>query len=136
MTEQRQAPPVSPDLDLRAMAFMPLDVARLRDSDVAHQESGEAFRAAVLLWCVAWHQVPAASLPADDASLAKYAGFGRDLKSWRKVKEGALHGFVECSDGRLYHPSSLKRRTRRKPNGKRIGNVHAARRRRDGNVTM
>lgn len=96
-------PLVPGDLDLRNLAFMPLDVGRLRDSDIARQESGEAFRAAVLLWCAAWHQVPASSLPNDDILLASFAGFGRDLKGWRKIKVGALHGFVECSDGRLYH---------------------------------
>lgn len=96
-------PPVPIDLDLRSMPFMPLDVVRLRDSDIARVTSGEAFRAAVLLWCVAWHQVPASSLPKDDAALANYAGFGRDVKSWLKVKASALHGFEECIDGRLYH---------------------------------
>lgn len=97
------APLVPADLDLRNMAFMPLDVVRLRDSDIARKESGESFRAAVLLWCAAWHQVPASSLPSDDVSLASYAGFGRDVKGWQKIRQGALHGFVECSDGRLYH---------------------------------
>ena len=97
--------PLTPlDLDLRSMSFMPLDVVRLRDSDLASQESAEGFRAAVLLWCVAWHQVPSASLPKDDASLARYSGFGRDVKSWNKIRDIALHGFIECSDGRLYHP--------------------------------
>lgn len=90
-------------LDLRSMPFMPLDVVRLRDSDIASRPSAECFRAAVLLWCAAWHQVPASSLPNDEATLARYAGFGRDVKAWRKVKDGALHGFIECSDGRLYH---------------------------------
>ena len=61
--------------------------------------------AAVLLWCASWHQVPAASLPADDPSLCRLAGFGRDLRGWKVAKDaGALHGMVLCSDGRLYHP--------------------------------
>jgi hypothetical protein len=93
-----------PDCDLRCFAWMPLDVVRLRDSDLAVLANGDAFRAAVFLWCAAWHQVPAASLPNDDRLLANLAGFGRDLKSWEAVKADALRGFVECSDGRLYHP--------------------------------
>jgi hypothetical protein len=96
--------PLTPaDCDLRVYRRMPLDVQLLRDSKMAGQENAEVFRAAVLLWCVAWHQVPAASLPNDDVELAKFAGYGRFTGEWRKVKEEALHGFVLCSDGRLYH---------------------------------
>jgi hypothetical protein len=94
-------PLVSPEVDLRDFGFMPLDVLRLRDSDMAVLSNGDEFKAAVMLWCVAWHQVPAASLPKDDRLLAHYSGA---LGGWRKVREGALRGFVECSDGRLYHP--------------------------------
>lgn len=98
-------PLVPPEVDLRNFHYMPLDVVRLRDSDIAGVEDGEVFRAAVLAWCAAWHQVPAASLPDDDAVLARLTGYGRDLATWRRVREaGALRGFVRCSDGRLYHP--------------------------------
>jgi hypothetical protein len=97
-------PLVGADVDLKDFAFMPLDVVRLRDSDLAMRSTAEAFRAAVLLWCVSWHQSPPASLPDDDVSLAQWAGCGRDLKAWRRLREGALRGFVRCSDGRLYHP--------------------------------
>lgn len=97
--------PLTPaDCDLRDFAFMPLDVARLRDSDMAAYESPEACWAAVLLWSAAWHQVPAASLPDDDRVLAKAAGYGRVVKEWANVREGALHGWIKCADGRLYHP--------------------------------
>jgi hypothetical protein len=59
----------------------------------------------VLSWCVAWHQTPAASLPDDDAVLARLLGYGRDIKGWTKLRAtGALRGFIKCSDGRLYHP--------------------------------
>ena len=96
--------PLTPaDCDLRDFQYMELDVRRLRDSEFAAGVSGEAFRAGVLLWCAAWHQVPAASLPDNDIELASLAGYGRVLKEWRKVREQALNGFVRCSDGRLYH---------------------------------
>lgn len=97
-------PLTPPDLDLRDFDWMPLQVVRLRDSGIVVVASAEAFRAAVLLWCAAWHQVPAASLPKDEKMLCSLAGFGRDLKAWRSLSADALHGFVECSDGRLYHP--------------------------------
>lgn len=96
-------PPVPADLDLHELAEMPLHVIRLRDSDIVTKVSAEAFRAAVLLWCACWHQVPAGSLPSDDASLAELAGYGWDLAVWRAVKNDALRGFVPRSDGRLYH---------------------------------
>lgn len=87
-------------VDLRDFAFMPLDVLRLRDSDLATLSTGDQFKAAVLLWCAAWHQVPAGSIPNDDRWLARHSG---SAGAWKRVKAEALRGFVECSDGRLYH---------------------------------
>ncbi len=98
------APLVPAEVDLTDFAFMPLDVRRIRDSDIAALESPEACWSAVLLWCASWHQVPAASLSDDDRVLANLAGYGRVVKEWLRVREGALHGWVKCSDGRLYHP--------------------------------
>jgi hypothetical protein len=98
-------PPVPADADLRHFPTMPLDVRRLRDSDLAGVEDGDVFRAAVLSWCAAWHQLPAGSLPDDDAALARLLGFGRDVRGWRRVRaKGGLRGWIRCSDGRLYHP--------------------------------
>lgn len=101
MTEELQPPLVPPDVDLRDYPRMPLKVVRLRDSDLVTYSTGDEFKAAVLLWCAAWHQVPAGSLPNDDKWLAKHSGSGR---SWKKDRAGAMRGWMECSDGRLYHP--------------------------------
>lgn len=97
-------PLTPPDADLQDFPFMPLQVARLRDSDFAAEEDPEACWYGVLLWCASWHQVPAGSLPDSDAVLMKIVGLGRDVKTWKKHKTGALRGFVTCDDGRLYHP--------------------------------
>lgn len=98
-------PPLTPpECDLRDFGFMPLDVRRFRDSDLVAFEEPEAIVAAVMLWAAAWHNVPAASLTDDDRALAQLAGYGRSVKSFQKVRAGALRGFVKCSDGRLYHP--------------------------------
>ncbi len=97
-------PPVPADLDLRDFQYMPLDVVRLVDSDLTAIASGDEFKAAVTLWCKAWHQVPAASLPDDDRMLAHLSGYGRDVKGWMKVRAVALRGFELAEDGRLYHP--------------------------------
>ena len=94
-------PLVPPDVDLRRRADMPLDVETLLDSDMFALASGEAFRAAVALWCRSWHQVPAASLPDNDKVLAMLSMAG---SRWRQVRTMALRGWVKASDGRLYHP--------------------------------
>lgn len=107
MTEQLPAPMTPADCDLQDFKFMPLDVSRLRDSDLASDETPEACWAAVLLWCASWHQVPAASIPENDGWQAKQAGYvsrGKVAKEWLEVRSGALRGWVKCSDGRLYHP--------------------------------
>lgn len=97
--------PLTPmECDLQDFPFMPLHVARLRDSDLAGEEAPEACWYAVLLWAASWHQLPAASLPDNDAILTKLVGLGRDVRTFRKFKDGALRGFVLCDDGRLYHP--------------------------------
>jgi hypothetical protein len=101
LTPPLKAPLTSADCDLRGLAFMPLDVARLVDSDMVALTSGEEFKAAVILWCKCWLQVPAASLPDDDRVLAHLTGAG---PRWARVKAQALRGFVLCSDGRWYHP--------------------------------
>lgn len=106
MTEALPDPLVPPEVDLRDFQFMPLDVVRLRDSGLASDEPPETCWAAVLLWCAAWHQVPAGSIPNSNQWHAKQAGYvagGRIHPAWSKVRTGALRNFVECSDGRLYH---------------------------------
>lgn len=107
MTEQHPEPFTPADCDLRDFAFMPLDVSRLRDSELAASETPAACWAAVLLWSASWHQVPAGSIPNDDMWIAKQAGYsarGKIDKEWKNVREGALRGWILCSDGRLYHP--------------------------------
>jgi hypothetical protein len=97
-------PLTPPDCDLQDFAFMPLHVARLRDSDLAAEEDPEACWYAVLLWAASWHQLPAGSLPDNDAVLARLCGLGRDVRTFKKHRTGALRGFIVCNDGRLYHP--------------------------------
>jgi hypothetical protein len=95
------APLTPPDCDLRGLPFMPLDVVRIIDSDLFALSTGEEFKAALALWCKAWLQVPAASLPDDDRVLAHLSGAGL---RWKKVKKIALRGWILCHDGRFYHP--------------------------------
>lgn len=105
MSDQERPQPLVPAVvDLRDFAFMPLDVRRFRDSRIVAVRSAEEVLAAVLLWSASWHQIPASSVPDDDIELAQLAGYGRAVKEWRKVRDGAFHGWICCSDGRWYHP--------------------------------
>ena len=98
------APPVPADCDLRSFGYMPLDITRLFGSRFHAVANDAEWRAGVTLWAKSFHQVPAASIPDDDVELCRLAELGRDLKAWLKLREVALHGWIKCSDGRLYHP--------------------------------
>lgn len=105
MTSETGLPePLTPaDCDLRGMDCFPLDGDRLLESELWDKSTGDELKAALGLWAKAWRQVPAGSIPDDDATLTKWAaGWGL---TWSRVKKRALHGFVKCNDGRLYHPT-------------------------------
>ncbi len=105
MTDSRPAPLVPPEVDLRDLPSMLLDVSVLLRSSlwIRARRDPRLGHAAVSLWCEAWHEVPAGSLPNDDEILAELARCEPD--EWSRVKSRALENFVECSDGRLYHPT-------------------------------
>ena len=96
--------PLTPsNCDLRDFRWMKLDIVALFNSDFNMTADDTAWRAGVTLWGRAWHQVPAGSLPNDELTLCNLAGFGRDMKTWRRIRNIALRGFILCTDGRLYH---------------------------------
>ena len=111
MTESclKPYPLVPPEVDLRDFGFMPLDVATLMSSSlwVKAKKDPRVGHAAVSLWCKAWHEVPASSLPNDDELLADFAGC--DEVEFARIKERVLSNFVLCSDGRLYHEHVAKK---------------------------
>lgn len=95
-------PLTPPTCDLRGLGFMPMDVQRLLDSDTVALTTGDEFKAALLLWMRAWSQVPAASVPSDPRLLARMAGVA--LSEWPALAPMVLRGWIECDDGRFYHP--------------------------------
>lgn len=97
-----QEPLCGSEVDCRGLDFMPLAVAQLRDSDLVATSSGDGFKAAVLLWAKSWWEVPAGSLLNNDKALARGAGLTE--REFLRIKSEALHGWIPCSDGRLYHP--------------------------------
>jgi hypothetical protein len=100
-------PLTPPECDLRGMPYMPVDLVRLFDSDLFLLSTGDEFKAAFCLWGKSFLQVPAGSVPDDDRILAGLTGTD---KKWPKLRAMALRGWIKCSDGRLYHPSSRRRR--------------------------
>ena len=94
-------PLVPEDCDCTNLPGFLLNVERLMASELVALSSHEVIAAALFLWCRAWKQKPAASLPDDDRVLASFARM--PLVKFRKLREKILHGFVKCSDGRLYH---------------------------------
>lgn len=98
------APLTPDDCDLRDFPFLPLDIVRLFNSEFHARSDDPVWRAGLTLWLKSFHQVPAASVPDDDVALARLAELGRDVKTWKKLREGALYGWIQCSDGRWYHP--------------------------------
>lgn len=103
MNTDLQAPPISPDVELRDFQFMPLDVGRLRRSKawLTCKRRPELAFYMVNLWTAAWHDLPAGSLEDDDDVLADLAMC--PPKDWLRVKADVMRGWTKCSDGRLYH---------------------------------
>ena len=131
--ETRPAPLVPRDAVLQDFRFLPIDIGRLFGSRFHAIASDAEWRAGVTLWLKSYHQTPAGSLPNDDIELARLAEFGRNLKKFLKIKKIALHGWIECADGRLYHRvvaekvneawtrKQMQRERSRKGNAKRWG---------------
>lgn len=101
MTDKLPAPLAPSNLDVRDVDAFMVSSDEITSSEFAATSSAEEFKAAIVLRAKAWKQVPAGSLPDDDRALAAFAGL--TLAKWRKAKARAMHGFLKCSDGRLYH---------------------------------
>jgi hypothetical protein len=104
VTDELPAPLTPVDADLRAFQFTPIFRSRLFGSSFHARVNDSEWRAGVTLWLKSWDQVPAGSLPNDDIDLCRLAELGRDIRAWKKHRDGALRGWILCSDGRLYHP--------------------------------
>ncbi len=94
-------PLVPPEVDIRNLPSFVLNTERLMASELWALSSGDEFKAAVALWCRAWKQTPAASLPSDERVLASWAGV--PFVRWKRLRAMAMRGFVLCSDDRYYH---------------------------------
>lgn len=102
MADALPDPLVPADVDLNGYEYMPLYGERLRRSQF-NRATPEAKWAGLMLWWASWWERPAASLPSSEIELARLADC-KDLRTWRRVRACAMHGWVLCSDNRWYHP--------------------------------
>lgn len=87
----------------------------------------------VMLWCAAFGQSIAGSLPDDDDDLAEAAGFGMDTVAFAALKAEIMAPWTLCSDGRWYHPTlaEVVLETWEKQSTKRKADAERKRRSRD-----
>ncbi len=96
-----RAPLVPPETDLRGFRVA-FDVSWLLAAHVWLIGSGDAKAAAAALAIRSAAEVPAGTLPNDDAMLATLSGAGA---AWPAVRELVLRDWLLCSDGRLHCPA-------------------------------
>jgi uncharacterized protein YdaU (DUF1376 family) len=101
MIDVLPAPLVEAHVDCSDLDGFMLNAERLMSSELLALHGNDVLGAALLLWCRAWKQRPAASLPDDDRVNAAFARLS--LKKFREIKDAVMRGFVKCSDGRFYH---------------------------------
>jgi hypothetical protein len=100
--DNRPEPMVSAEVELRSLPYVPLHI-RLFRSETWIKASVEARAVIPHLFAIAYtEQTPAGSLPDDDEVIAWLVHL--DVAPWRTIRDEALHGWIKCRDGRLYHP--------------------------------
>jgi hypothetical protein len=98
------APLVDADIDLSTTLYFPILIRRLFQSEFHLKATDSEWRAGFTLWLQSWEQHPSGSLPNDDRQLRRLAGLAGGARwKWYRVRDMALHGWVLCADGRLYH---------------------------------
>ena len=80
--------------------YFPFYVKDFAGDDVVELMCTEAVGAYVFLLCKAWQADPPASLPDNDAKLARWARV--TLRRWMKLRAEVLAAFEKRADGRLY----------------------------------
>lgn len=88
--------------------YMPFYGDKAFGSVEVNSGSPAARWAGLRLWWASWTNDIPASLPNDEKMLAELAGYGRDMRGWRLVREKALHNYVLHSDNRWYHMPQVK----------------------------
>ena len=82
----------------RAFLF---DVDNWLGSITVEEMSGDAVKAYMYLLCRSWHETPMATLPNDDARLARMAKLNAD--DWTLVRGEVLPQFESDGNGRIFN---------------------------------
>lgn len=86
-----------------------LDYEAIEQSDTwsLAAEIPMAQHALLMMWLVAWTQIPCGSLPADESIIR--AKCKVPAKDWARVRETLMRGWWLAEDGRLYHDTIAQR---------------------------
>ncbi|WP_133000243.1 DUF1376 domain-containing protein [Luteimonas arsenica] len=79
-----------------------LDIERVCQSDSWAIAEPRQRPFMVMVWIVSWTQLPAGSLPDNDAVIA--ARIGMPLPEFKASRDVLMRGWWKANDGRLYHP--------------------------------
>ncbi len=93
-------PPYPADLEAKGWS-LDLDYEKIEQSDTWAIASPEQRPWLLMLWLMAWRQVPVASLPDNDRLIA--ARIGMPVEQFSAWKDILLSGWELANDGRLYH---------------------------------
>lgn len=97
-------PPYPANTDVSRIPFFPLLIDRLLGSRLWLLGSGDTCKAALTIWCRAWQECPAGSIPAGPDDLHRRLAGVESSALWEKIRAEVLGGFEKHSDERLYHP--------------------------------
>lgn len=99
----KPAPPIPREVNLSALEYMPLYLARLSNSKswLACRRRPELAYYMINMWKRAWHERPAGSLENDEDVLCDASGCTFD--QWQDLRDDLLRGWTLCNDGRYYH---------------------------------
>lgn len=92
--------PYPADTKVRGWKFQ-LDHERINQSDTWALAPPDMRPWLLMLWHVAWQQIPAGSFSNDDAVIA--AKIGMELRQFKANRDILLRGWILHADGRLYH---------------------------------
>jgi hypothetical protein len=94
------APPYPDDLAAKGWC-LDLDYERIEQSDTWAIATPEQRPWLLMIWLMAWRQIPIGSLPPEDHLIA--ARIGLPLERFKEWKSVLLTGFDLAANGRLYH---------------------------------
>lgn len=108
MPEEVRQPPYPADTRAKGWRFE-LDYEQIEQSDTwsIAAEVPMAQHALLMMWMVAWSQVPCGSLPIDETVIRAKCRIPPSV--WAKCRGVLMRGWWPADDGRMYHDTLVKR---------------------------